>query len=195
MSDIVKGIMTINGVKPIDYESLANLPTIDNMPTRGSKNAVQSGAVYTALEGKLDAQNGKAADSILFGGQAPEYYATAEKVQNIEEALGLNADGDAQTSKVIEDIQQDIDTLEKKFNVTGQALDAEKLGGQLPSYYATDEAVKNAQSTADNAMPKSGGKFTGDVKFTVNGREVWLSFTDENNEPTDEPYVHWYAEE
>lgn len=58
MSDTIKGVMTVDGVKKIDYESLANLPTIDGVPTSGSKNAVQSGAVYTALAGKMDATNG-----------------------------------------------------------------------------------------------------------------------------------------
>ena len=23
----------------------------------------------------------------------------------------------------------------------------------------------------------------------------WIAFTDENGNPTDEPYIHWYAEE
>lgn len=55
---IVKGVMTIDGVAQIDYTSLANLPTIDTIPTFRSANAVQSGAVYDALAGKMDATNG-----------------------------------------------------------------------------------------------------------------------------------------
>lgn len=183
---IVKGIQTIDGIAQVDYESLANLPVTDSIPTKGSENAIQSGAVYDALETKLDAKDGKAADTILFGGKAPEYYATAEKVQGLEEALGINTEGDSATSKVIEGIQDDIQGLLKnKLDATAQAVDSAKLGGQEPSYYAVKEDV----------MPKAGGKFTGDVTFTVEGKEVWLSFTDEDGNQTDEPWVHWYIEE
>lgn len=55
---VIKGIMTQDGIAKMDYESLVNLPTIDGTPTQGSTNAVQSGAVYTALAGKMNATNG-----------------------------------------------------------------------------------------------------------------------------------------
>lgn len=62
---IVKGVMTIDGVAKIDYTSLANLPTIDAMPTFRSANAVQSGAVYDALAGKMDKTNGTVKNPVL----------------------------------------------------------------------------------------------------------------------------------
>ena len=86
---IVKGVMTNEGIAQVDYESLANLPTIDSTVISGSKRAVQGGAVYTALQGKLD-KTAKAADSALFGGQAPTYYATASSVQTLEDNLTDN---------------------------------------------------------------------------------------------------------
>ena len=55
---VIKGIMTQDGIAKIDYESLANLPVIDGAPVQGSRNAIQSGAMYTALAGKMDATNG-----------------------------------------------------------------------------------------------------------------------------------------
>lgn len=85
----VKGVMTLDGVAKIDYTALANLPTIDSTVISGSNRAVQGGAVYTALQGKLD-KTAKAADSALFGGQAPTYYATASSVQALENDLTGN---------------------------------------------------------------------------------------------------------
>lgn len=85
-------------------------------------------------------------------------------------------------------------------DLSGIVDDSEMLGGQLPSYYATAEAVNNAQSTADtavttanaaqstanaaqntanNAMPKSGGNFTGAISapyINLSGyfvRNIW----------------------
>lgn len=45
----------------------------------------------------------------------------------------------------------------------GVVDDAEKLNGQPASYYATKTEMQTAQSTADEAMPRSGGEFLGDV--------------------------------
>lgn len=150
---VVKGVMTVDGIAAIDYESLANLPTIDDVPTNGSTNAIQSDAVYKALEGKLDANDGKAADSILFDGKTSDYYATAEAVQAIEEALGVNTEGDNAVSETITTIQSDIQSLiDTKLDKTAQAVDSAKLGGQVPSYYATATAVSDAQTTANAAQ-------------------------------------------
>ena len=54
---------------------------------------------------------------------------------------------------------------------------AERLGGNLPEYYATKTAVTSAQNTADNAMPKSGGIFTGWVEFAEQMAAVFKSGT------------------
>lgn len=161
---IVKGIMTVDGIAAVDYESLANLPTIDAMPTVNSRNAVQSGGVYTALEGKLDSQDGKAADSILFGGQSPEYYATAEKLQDLEEALGINAEGDSIISTTIKDMQEDISN---KLDKTAQAVDSDKLDGHDSSYFATATAVNDAQITANNAIDMGISSYAHEKSGTV----------------------------
>lgn len=69
------------------------------------------------------------------------------------------------------------DVYDTNFN--GVVDDAEKLGGELPEYYATKTeaetaqttannavtAAQNAQSVADAAMPKSGGNFTDMVRY------------------------------
>ena len=184
MSDtakFVKGVMTVNGIGAVDYNFLGNLPTVDGAPIQGD-------VMDKALQKKLDANDGQAADSILFDGKAASFYATAEQVQSIEQALGLNTEGDAQISEVITNIEKDIDALEKKFNQTGQALDAEKFGGQMPDYYATKKATEDAQSVADKA-----NDLAEKVSTALSG--CWIEFTDEDGNPTDEPYVHWYVEE
>lgn len=179
----VKGVMTVDGVVLVDYNSLANLPTIDGTVIEGSTNAVQGAAVYTALEGKLDAKDGKAADSILFGGQAPEYYATAESVQSLTEEVNNNI------TEAISEINTQIETiLDTKLDKTAQAVDSAKLGGQDPSYYATKTEVNDAQLTADNALSTAN-------QAMLNLCGCWIDFTDENGDPTDEPYIHWYVEE
>lgn len=79
----------------------------------------------------------------------------------------------AQITALIEKLRQEIADVESGTEImlksvydtdgSGIVDDSEKLGGQLPEYYATAEAVAAAQNTADNAMPKSGGTFTGEV--------------------------------
>ena len=188
MADYVKQVMTINGPVPIDYESLANLPTIDSTVIDGSTNAVQGGAVYNALEGKLDAKDGKAADSLLFGGQSPEYYVSNEDLQKFAEDMGLEVD---QNTGAIESLATLLGT---KLDADAQAVDSAKLAGEDPSYYATKAAVDAAQQSADDAqttadaamssattantvaaeaMPIAGGKaFTGDVQAYSTNRKT-----------------------
>lgn len=157
MATYVKKVMTESGPVQIDYKSLANLPTIDATIIDGSKNAVQGNAVYdaisninTQLSKKLDATNGKAADSEKLGGHAPSYFATASDVQTIAEELGLKLDGSIEdTAENLNKIQE---ALNAKFNAQGQALDAAKLGGQDPSYYATKQEAQDAQATANAAQ-------------------------------------------
>ncbi len=48
-------------------------------------------------------------------------------------------------------------------NDNGIVDDAEKLGGQLPAYYAKKTEVNTAQTTANAAIPKAGGSFYGSV--------------------------------
>lgn len=154
MAEYITQVMTNEGPKQIDYTALANLPTIDDMVAENSTNAVQGGAVYTELQTlrntKLDAVNGKAADSEKLGNQLPSYYATAANVQKIAEELGLKLDGNIEdTAANLNQIQE---ALNARFNEQNQALDAAKLDGKEPSYYATAQAASDAQTTANNAM-------------------------------------------
>lgn len=158
MADYVKQIMTIDGPKPVDYQSLANLPTIDSTIIDGSTNAVQSGAVYdaisninTQLSKKLDASNGKAADSVLFGGKEPSHYVSQEDLQKFSEDLGLG-DIESDVGSNASAIQSLGTILNNKLDKDAQAVDSAKLGGQTPSYYATAQATADAQATANNAM-------------------------------------------
>lgn len=162
---LVKKVMTKDGVASIDYLSLANLPTIDDTVLSGSTNAVQSHAVYNALEGKLDSMNGKAADAYKLNGQPPEYYATASAVQTLTDTLNLKFD--PETGEITGDIDNIKDNiasinnmLDTKLDANAQAVDSAKLGGQKPSYYATATAVSNAQTTADAAMSNATSALT-----------------------------------
>ena len=159
---IVKGVMTIDGIAQVDYESLANLPTIDVVPTFGSRNAVQSNGVYNALSKKLDASDGKAADSKLLGGKAPEYYATAESVQLLSEEVDNNistaiTEINTSINEINEQINSEENGLDTKLDKDAQAVDSAKLDGQAPSYYAVKTEV----------MHNTGGAFTGAVTYTT----------------------------
>lgn len=187
---IVKGIQTTDGVARIDYTALANLPEIDSELSATSTNAIQNKVVHTEFTGvKKDIADlkdnfneaGHALDSVKLSGKDVDYFATAESVKKIEDELGLNSE---QPEGEIGGIKGRIEDLEDNFNEDGQALDSAMLGGKEPSYYAVKEEV----------MPIAGGKFTGAVTFWVDGKEVWLSFTDEDNNETDEPYIHWFVE-
>ena len=189
MATYVKQIMTEDGPKQIDYQALANLPTIDTTVKSGSTNAVQGGAVYAELQKKLDAEDGKAADSILFGGQAPEYYATKAEIDDISEALGLNTEGDKAISETINKMKEDVQgLLGTKLDKDAQAADSAMLGGKTPDHYASKTEVDNAQLTADNAWTEA-------QKAMMHLCGCWIEFTDEDGNPTDEPYVHWNIDE
>ena len=160
---LVKGVMTAEGVAYIDYNAVRNTPDINKAIT----DATQSGVIFTALEGKLDV-DAQAVDSAKLGGQAPEYYATAEKVQDLEEALGINAEGDSAVSTTIKNIQEDIQDLSNtKLDTTAKAVDSAKLNGQDPSYYATSESVTTAQQTADDAIDMGISIYTHEKNGTV----------------------------
>lgn len=110
---------------------------------------------------------------------------TAENTTDLRldpEYCGLMADAitevdtsaiNSQVTALIEKLQQEIADLESAATVMQKSVydtdgsgivdDSEKLGGQSPEYYATAEAVAAVQTTANNAMPKSGGTFTGEV--------------------------------
>lgn len=69
------------------------------------------------------------------------------------------------------------DMLQAVYDADGDGIvdkaksadEAEKLGGCDAEYFASAEAVQTAQQTAEAAMPKSGGTFTGDaVAYSTN---------------------------
>lgn len=55
------------------YSEITNTPVVDAAPTSGSHNLVESGGVYTGLDGKVDKVQGK--------GLSTEDYTTAEKTK------------------------------------------------------------------------------------------------------------------
>ena len=158
MSDTIKGVMTNDGMRKIDYTALANLPTIDSVPTNKSTNAVESGAVYTALATKLDA-TAQAVDAAKLGGKEPSYYAVASDVQTIADELGLKLDGNIEDT--VENLNKITEVLNERFNEHGQALDSAKFGGQEPSYYVTKTEFEGAGELIAKAI--------GDVQTTANG--------------------------
>lgn len=100
----VKGIMTTDGLAGIDYSAIVDAPNIEQMISDATTNT--EGVIYQELAKKLDATDGKAADSVLFGGQAPEYYAkasdlttlTGTTVPNLQKAIDGKAPNDHASS-------------------------------------------------------------------------------------------------
>lgn len=123
--------------------------------------------VLSAL-GKLQAQVGQYKDKhYIEGSGAP----TTDTVGKIGQRYVNSSNGDSYICIGIQDGQYiwTKQMLASVYDTDGSGVvdDSEKLGGQLPEYYATAEAVAAAQAKADAAMPKSGGAFTGDV-YAVN---------------------------
>lgn len=177
MADYVKQVMTKDGPKPIDYQSLANLPTIDATVIAGSTNAIQGGAVYNALEGKLDAYDGKAAsaqDSDKLGGQLPSYYATTQSVETLKGNLeGSVSDSisELETSKapVNHAVDDEIYGIgnDSKYGHLKLSDSIDSTSGINDGSAATPDAVAKAYQLANKAMPQTGGDFTGAVTYTT----------------------------
>lgn len=79
----------------------------------------------------------------------------------------------AEFANELTDQQAKLDDFEERFN--GSAGDAEKLGGQLPSYYASAQSVANLETNFSNGTTpagnsnKLGGKSASEYALGTNG--------------------------
>lgn len=108
----------------------------------------------------------------------------ADSVTEID-TTGINA----QINALIEELREEIAGVKSSAEIMlksaydadndGVIDNASMLGGRPPAYYATKTEVQAAQSTAntaktkaENAMPKSGGEFVGDVTANNTNRNT-----------------------
>lgn len=92
----------------------------------------------------------------------------ADSVTKID-TTGINA----QINALIKDLRKEIAGVESSAEIMLKSVydadndgvidNASMLGGQPPAYYAPKTEVQTAQTAANNAMPKAGGNFVGNV--------------------------------
>lgn len=170
---LVKGVMTEDGVRKIDYNSLANLPVVDGVLSKNSTNAVQNNVVYSsvnALETKIETINSKftesgaAADAEKLGGKDPSYYATADAVQ----AAQNTADEKAPIAHASPENTYGMGTSSNYGHV--KLSDSTNSASEATAgVAASPKAVKAAYDLANAALPKSGGTMTNSVTFSSGG--------------------------
>lgn len=101
-----------------DYSEIGNAPAVDATPTSGSHNLVESGGVYTELDGKVDKVNGKQLST--------EDYTAAEKIQlatNTSDIADLKADHVELTQAEYNAIGLEKYTDNKEYFITDAAPD------------------------------------------------------------------------
>lgn len=140
MANYIKQIMTNEGAKQIDYTALANLPTIDAVVTDNSTNAVQSGAVYDALQGKLGT-TATAANSSKLGGVAAADYAKKADLTALETKLGGS---DTTINTAITNLQTEV----SKKAPTNHASTADTYGTATASNYGHVKLSDSIKSTS-----------------------------------------------
>lgn len=122
---------------------------------------VSAGAVNLTAENITDRRLSESYCGLMRDGvtQIPTsaLYAQAQAlITDLQNQLVSVIDGSAYMLKTVYDTDND-----------GVVDNAEKLGGQMPEYYAKQTDLTSVQTTANAAMPKTGGEFTGD-SFAVN---------------------------
>lgn len=138
MSDVIKGISTTTGVKKIDYQSLANLPTIDSTPKEDSTNAVQSKGVYSALQKKMDTSGGTFTGGIeIATNYRPSVYFNADDARRAQ----IFADDDSNYKLTLRVFPPDYDS--SKYNSESYYLPVPDTGLTEAKHYAILTA-KNA---------------------------------------------------
>ena len=126
------------------------------------------GSVYT--KDRVDEIVDKKVDSAVVY-KKEEVYTKAETDSRINAAVFDSGSADMQ--KTVYD--SDNDGIVEYADSAMVAEDAQKLNGNTADYYATAQQVdavqmtaEEAYNTANNAMPKSGGEFTGEVVLSGN---------------------------
>ena len=183
------GTVTPDGSQSI-IDTLAEINTY--VGEHGEEFATLSGRVTNIENGTTVVP--KAADADTLDGHDSTYFATAESVSNISDNLGALAgkdkivEGDiegtiavgkisglgalATKDNITHELVTDFDAAVAAVKVTNaghadnadKAADADKLGGQLPSYYATKESVDAIPDAIDSKISAyDAGKGFGDI--------------------------------
>ena len=171
---LIKKINVEGGTGYIDYKSLANLPEIDDRLFENSTNAVQNKVVHAEIKSvetkiadlnKNFTETGTAANAAKLGGQDPSYYATKHYVdsrspvshESTETTYGTGSETKYGHVKLSDAVDSESD-MSSGIAASPKAV---KDVYDIASKGVADAA--EAKSTADAAMPYSGGSFTGDI--------------------------------
>lgn len=150
----------------IKDEALAAKIDSENFATSSANSAEES--EYWANMSQTSAENSanSATQSEESAKRAEEAARSVElPIDDTLTKAGYAADAKAVGDRIGEVPQGSVTIdLEDYTAGTPNNINADTLGGQLPEYYATANTVKQVQSTADAAMPKTGGTFIGTVK-------------------------------
>lgn len=153
--------------------------------------------IQKILDGTSSAGKAKTAeDAKKLGGNLPAFYAKATDLQthvtdqNNPHRVTAGQLGAATAESVaahVQDIANPHGVSASQIGALpsgGTAANASALGGKAPSHYATAAATQAAQNTANAAMPKSGGSFSGRVVASHANINDWavrnIYFTDVN---------------
>ncbi|MBC5648237.1 tail fiber domain-containing protein [Christensenella tenuis] len=118
---------------------------------------IQNG--YAQLKAKIDLNNANTQEECAQFATEVVYSTTTSFPELLQEDINNTGKKYEQELAVVKIENGNITGITRKLADAG--IDAEKLGGQLPEYYAG--LITAAQAKADAAMPKSGGTFTGAV--------------------------------
>ena len=110
-----------------------------------------------------------------------------------KDAVYTKAEVDAAIGQKVEQLGAgDMAMIMYDANFNGVVDDAEKLGGNLPEYYATKAEVNSAQAKANSAMPVAGGTFTGAVTLagapTADLHPATKAYVDSHTANTSNPH-------
>ena len=130
---------------------------IDTTPTQGSTNAVQSGGVYSALAGKVDAETGK--------GLSTNDYSDAEKAKVTNATADLSAITTATAS--------DVDKALKAKTVSGGKVTEWEFGEagdvDLINSITENKNLFNAEATTDGYRLNTNGENFRDSAYYISG--------------------------
>ena len=200
---LVKRIQTEDGIGQVDYESLANLPVIDNMLKTDSANAVQNKVVATAFNNintKVDTVKNELVsgditvnNSTNFNGQPASYYAalntqgistyTHSKSGTVHNLTGSGNNGKVKMTANV--------SAGDTFTVNGQsvsaymgadsaasAMNGDSYNGRWISFTYDGGQINFNGGSSSKFMPKAGGTFSGNVYFANNSSYKFDTYGD-----------------
>jgi hypothetical protein len=173
----------LDALSPSDEEiKQAVYEYINDNPVGIDKTLTVSGE---AADAKVTGDAFKAADEAIEAAVAAADAANKEAKADAAEAMSAAGNAQATADIAVSDAanaQNTADTAVVNAAAAQKTADEGKAAAATAQETADAgvEAAGNAQTTADEAKNALGG--------------CWIEFTDEDGNPTDEPYIHWMQE-